>query len=91
MRQKHPSLKPIVFSILALVTALGWCALTAHAEDNDDNFVYVMSNKKTSQFNYPIQTSERRFTGPNPRSGDRRQRHRCYWSRSSRFRRIRWC
>lgn len=45
MPQKHHSLRPILFSILALVTALGWCSLQANADDNDDNFVYVMSNK----------------------------------------------
>jgi 6-phosphogluconolactonase len=46
MSQKHHSLRLIVFSVFALVVALGWCAPNAHAEDNDDNFVYVMSNKK---------------------------------------------
>lgn len=46
MRQKHHSLRPIVFSILALLVTLGWCSLNANAEDNEDDFVYVMSNKK---------------------------------------------
>jgi 6-phosphogluconolactonase (cycloisomerase 2 family) len=45
MPQKHHSLRSIVFSILALVAALGWCSMSANAEDNDDNFVYLMSNK----------------------------------------------
>jgi 6-phosphogluconolactonase len=46
MPQKHHSLRPLVFSILALVIAMGLCSLKANADDNDDNFVYVMTNKK---------------------------------------------
>lgn len=46
MRQRHHSLRTVVFSFLALVTAVGFCWLQANAQDNDDNFVYVMTNQK---------------------------------------------
>lgn len=46
MSHKHHYLRPAVFSLLALFTVLGWCSLNANAETDDDNFVYVMTNKK---------------------------------------------
>jgi hypothetical protein len=46
MRQKHYSLGAVVFSVIALVMAVGLCSLQANADDHDDNFVYVMTNKK---------------------------------------------
>jgi hypothetical protein len=46
MRQKHYSLGAVVFSVIALVMAVGLCSLKANADDSDDNFVYVMTNSK---------------------------------------------
>jgi 6-phosphogluconolactonase len=46
MRQKHHSLGAVVFSVIALVMAVGLCSLKANADDSDDNFVYVMTNNK---------------------------------------------
>jgi 6-phosphogluconolactonase len=47
MRQRLHSLRPVVFSVLTLITAVGLCSLQANADDHDDNnFVYVMTNKK---------------------------------------------
>ena len=46
MPQKFLSVRSIGFSILALVTTLSLCSFKANASDNDDNFVYVMTNKK---------------------------------------------
>jgi len=46
MPQKQPSLMRIAVSVVAVGTFLGSYALKLHAKDpDDDNFVYVMSNK----------------------------------------------